>query len=48
VGLPTTAPNGGLCVAYFTGKYPTPLDDYESDLNKEVASLKVNVAEVSA
>ena len=48
VGLPTTAPNGGLCVAYFTGKYPTALDDYAPALNKEVASLKVNVAEVSA
>ncbi len=47
VGLPTTAPNGGLCVAYFTGKYPTALDDYAPALNKEVASLKVNVAEVS-
>ena len=48
VGLQTTAPNGGLCVAYFTGKYPTALDDYAPALNKEVASLKVNVAEVSA
>ncbi|MCS4488947.1 amidophosphoribosyltransferase [Streptococcus sciuri] len=29
VGLETDAPNGGLCVAYFDGKYPTPLYDYE-------------------
>ncbi|MGT2930506.1 amidophosphoribosyltransferase [Streptococcus dentasini] len=29
VGLETNAPNGGLCVAYFDGDYPTPLYDYE-------------------
>ncbi len=29
VGLKTDAPNGGLCVAYFDGDYPTPLYDYE-------------------
>lgn len=29
VGLDTDAPNGGLCVAYFDGDYPTPLYDYE-------------------
>lgn len=29
IGLETDAPNGGLCVAYFDGKYPTPLYDYE-------------------
>lgn len=29
VGLETDAPNGGLCVAYFDGNYPTPLYDYE-------------------
>ncbi|WP_165213114.1 amidophosphoribosyltransferase [Streptococcus tangpeifui] len=29
VGLKTDAPNGGLCVAYFDGNYPTPLYDYE-------------------
>ena len=27
--IDTDAPNGGLCVAYFDGKYPTPLYDYE-------------------
>lgn len=31
IGVPDAkkAPNGGLCVAYFDGKYPTPLYDYE-------------------
>lgn len=29
IGIDTDAPNGGLCVAYFNGKYPTPLYDYE-------------------
>ena len=29
--------NGGLTVAYFDGKYPTPLYDYEADY---LASLK--------
>ena len=29
VGIETDAPNGGLCVAYFDGQYPTPLYDYE-------------------
>ena len=29
VGLETDAQNGGLCVAYFDGDYPTPLYDYE-------------------
>lgn len=33
------APNGGLTVAYFDGKYPTPLYDYEegylASLNKQ-------------
>ncbi|MFI3125462.1 amidophosphoribosyltransferase [Streptococcus suis] len=31
IGLNTDAPNGGLCVAYFDGKYPTPLYDYEEE-----------------
>ena len=31
IGLETDAPNGGLCVAYFDGKYPTPLYDYEEE-----------------
>ena len=29
IGIDTDAPNGGLCVANFDGKYPTPLYDYE-------------------
>ena len=29
IGIDTDAPNRGLCVAYFDGKYPTPLYDYE-------------------
>ena len=29
IGIDIDAPNGGLCVAYFDGKYPTPLYDYE-------------------
>ncbi|NVZ01292.1 amidophosphoribosyltransferase [Pediococcus pentosaceus] len=31
IGLHQDAPNDGLCVAYFDGKYPTPLYDYEKD-----------------
>lgn len=29
IGIETDEPNGGLCVAYFDGDYPTPLYDYE-------------------
>lgn len=31
IGLDTDAPNGGLCVAYFDGNYPTPLYDYKDE-----------------
>ncbi|EHI69295.1 amidophosphoribosyltransferase [Streptococcus ictaluri] len=31
IGLQTDVPNGGLCVAYFDGNYPTPLYDYEEE-----------------
>jgi amidophosphoribosyltransferase len=48
VGLQTDAPNGGLCVAYFTGVYPTKLDDYEKTLHQELSKLQINIAEVSA
>ncbi|MFD1431922.1 amidophosphoribosyltransferase [Lacticaseibacillus yichunensis] len=48
IGLKTTAPNGGLCVAYFTGEYPTPLDDYQPHLSEELSHLAINIAEVSA
>ena len=37
IGIDTDAPNGGLCVAYFDGKYPTPLYDNEE---RYVESLK--------
>ncbi|BAQ23305.1 amidophosphoribosyltransferase [Streptococcus troglodytae] len=36
IGLETDAPNGGLCVAYFDGKYPTPLYDYEEEYRKSL------------
>lgn len=36
IGLDTDAPNGGLCVAYFDGKYPTPLYDYEGPYLKSL------------
>ncbi|WP_125702829.1 amidophosphoribosyltransferase [Lacticaseibacillus daqingensis] len=48
VALNTTAPNRGLCVAYFTGVYPTELDDYTSNLQRELSHLSINVKEVSA
>lgn len=31
IGLNFDAPYKGLCMAYFTGEYPTPLYDYEAD-----------------
>ena len=43
IGIDTDAPNGGLCVAYFDGKYPTPLYDYEEryleSLNEQTSFL---------
>ncbi|WKF84253.1 amidophosphoribosyltransferase [Lacticaseibacillus pantheris] len=48
VGLATAAPHHGLCVAYFTGEYPTPLDDYAATLQDELSQLNIKVAEVSA
>ena len=36
LGLETNAPNGGLCVAYFDGKYPTPIYDYEKDYRRSL------------
>jgi amidophosphoribosyltransferase len=36
IGLDTDAPNGGLCVAYFDGEYPTPLYDYEEPYLKSL------------
>lgn len=36
IGLETDAPNGGLYVAYFDGKYPTPLYDYEEEYRRSL------------
>lgn len=36
IGLETDAPNGGLCVSYFDGKYPTPLYDYEEEYRRSL------------
>lgn len=36
IGLETDAPNGGLCVAYFDGEYPTPLYDYEEEYQRSL------------
>ncbi|MDQ0222099.1 amidophosphoribosyltransferase [Streptococcus moroccensis] len=47
IGLETDAPNGGLCVAYFDGNYPTPLYDYEEEylrsLNEKTSFYIQNV-----
>jgi amidophosphoribosyltransferase len=48
VGLQTDAPHGGLCTAYFTGDYPTALDDYAKGFASEMACRQINVNEVSA
>lgn len=36
IGLETNAPNGGLCVAYFDGEYPTPIYDYKKDYRRSL------------
>jgi len=36
IGIETDAPNGGLCVAYFDGKYPTPLYDYAEEYRRSL------------
>ena len=36
IGIDTGAPNGGLCVAYFDGNFPTPLYDYEEPYLKSL------------
>ncbi|GAF40677.1 amidophosphoribosyltransferase [Agrilactobacillus composti DSM 18527 = JCM 14202] len=41
IGLKTDAPNGGLCVAYFNGDYPTPLYDFEDELQTELKRLNL-------
>ncbi|MGX6429263.1 amidophosphoribosyltransferase [Levilactobacillus yonginensis] len=40
VGLPTSAPYGGLCMAYFNGDYPTPLYDYQAEYDEEIRQAK--------
>ena len=49
IGIDTDAPNGGLCVAYFDGKYPTPLYDYEEryleSLKEHTSSIKSSAEE---
>ena len=40
VNIQTDAPNKGLCVAYFDGKYPTPLYDYEEEYDRDQAQLQ--------
>ena len=40
INLKSDAPNQGLCVAYFDGKYPTPLYDYQTEYNYELRSLQ--------
>ncbi len=39
VDLKTDAPNQGLCVAYFDGKYPTPLYDFQAEYERDQAQL---------
>lgn len=34
-------PNGGLTVAYFDGKYPTPLYDYENQVKEPLDVVPV-------
>lgn len=48
VGLATDAPHGGLCTAYFTGDYPTDLDDYAAGFASELAQRQIDINEVSA
>ena len=38
IGIETDAPNGGLCVAYFDGDYPTVLRSEERRVGKECRS----------
>ncbi|WP_172637712.1 amidophosphoribosyltransferase [Lactiplantibacillus plantarum] len=42
VGLSTTEPYGGLCMAYFNGDYPTALYDYQAEYDAEIAQLQAN------
>ncbi|GAA0478553.1 amidophosphoribosyltransferase [Alkalibacterium indicireducens] len=40
IGLTFDAPHNGLCMSYFTGDYPTPLYDYETDYMKTLAKIR--------
>ncbi len=40
IGLNFDAPYKGLCMAYFTGEYPTPLYDYEADYLNSLKKAK--------
>ncbi|GEN50249.1 amidophosphoribosyltransferase [Alkalibacterium pelagium] len=40
IGLKFDAPHNGLCMSYFTGDYPTPLYDYETDYMKTLAKIR--------
>lgn len=40
IGLNFDAPYKGLCMAYFTGEYPTPLYDYEQDYLESLKKQK--------
>lgn len=42
VGLQTSEPYGGLCMAYFNGDYPTALYDYQAEYDAEIAQLHAN------
>lgn len=52
INLNVNAPNQGLCVAYFDGKYPTPLYDYAADFetpktaNEKILSANAKTEEV--
>lgn len=39
IGLQFDAPYNGLCMAYFTGDYPTPLYDYEKDYRNTLEKI---------
>lgn len=41
IGLHFDAPNKGLCMANFTGEYPTPLYDYEAAYLKSLKKAKL-------
>lgn len=40
IGLKFDAPHNGLCMSYFTGDYPTPLYDYETDYMNTLDKLR--------